>query len=287
MTQDTPGTESKDKTENTSHENSEWIALNDESRDIWNQNAGFWDDFMGDSGNRFHRELVAPTAERLLALQPGESVLEIACGAGLFARQMAQAGANVYATDFSVVFIERAKQRAGEYAGKITFQVLDATNAAQLLALGVHRFEAVVCNMALMDMPTIEPLFSALPHLLKPGGRFVFTIMHPCFNGHVVRVVEEYERNGEIELVHALKISQYRTVKPKKGIGVQGQPVPQFYFHRPLSVLLGAGFRAGFVVDGIEEPAFVQTPDNPRSLHAGNFSELPMVLAVRFRLPYL
>ena len=67
-------------------------ALNEESRAIWDTNAAFWDDYMGDAGNDFHRELVAPAAARLLALQPGETVLEIACGAGLFARQMAQAG---------------------------------------------------------------------------------------------------------------------------------------------------------------------------------------------------
>ncbi len=36
--------------------------------------------------------------------------------------------------------------------------------------------------MALMDMADIEPLFSALRELLKPGGRFVFTVCHPAFN---------------------------------------------------------------------------------------------------------
>jgi hypothetical protein len=44
---------------------------------------------MGDSGNDFQRLLVAPASERLLNLGPGEMVLEIACGNGVFALRMA------------------------------------------------------------------------------------------------------------------------------------------------------------------------------------------------------
>jgi len=68
---------------------SEAIDLNEETRAMWNQKASFWDERMGD-GNDFHRLLVSPAAERLLNLQPGETVLEIACGNGVFSRRMAQ-----------------------------------------------------------------------------------------------------------------------------------------------------------------------------------------------------
>ncbi len=67
-------------------------SLNQEVHDIWNQNAPFWDDYMGE-GNNFHKLLVGPAAERLLKLQPDELVLEIACGNGAFARRMVQLGA--------------------------------------------------------------------------------------------------------------------------------------------------------------------------------------------------
>jgi hypothetical protein len=42
-------------------------ALNQEVRDIWNQNAHFWDERMGE-GNAFHKILIEPTQERLLNL---------------------------------------------------------------------------------------------------------------------------------------------------------------------------------------------------------------------------
>lgn len=260
-------------------------TLNETSRAIWNQNAAFWDDYMGDAGNDFHRELVAPAAERLLALSPDETVLEIACGAGLFARRMAELGAQVVATDFSGTFIERAKARATQVADRIEFRLADATNEAQLLALGERRFDAAVANMALMDMPEIEPLFAALSRLLKPGGRFVFTVSHPCFNtSGSSRVVEEEDREGEIITTYAMKLTRYLRFAPAKGLGIRGQPEKQYYFDRPIHMLFAAAFRAGFVLDGLEEPGFDHPSDNPRALNAGNFREFPLVLAARFRL---
>jgi ubiquinone/menaquinone biosynthesis C-methylase UbiE len=56
-------------------------ALNDQVRDIWNQNAEFWDQRMGE-GNVFHKTLIEPTQERLLNVRAGEQILDIACGNG-------------------------------------------------------------------------------------------------------------------------------------------------------------------------------------------------------------
>ena len=130
----------------------EFEALNQEQRDIWEQNAHFWDDRMGDEGNRYHNELVAPAQERLLDLRPADLVLDIACGNGQFARRMAQLGARVVALDFSKGMIERAKSRTSENPDRIEYSVIDATDEGALMALGERRFDAAVCTMALMDM---------------------------------------------------------------------------------------------------------------------------------------
>ncbi len=120
----------------TAENTSQPVDLNEETRNLWNQKASFWDDRMGDSGNDFQRLLVAPASERLLNLQPGETVLEIACGNGVFTRRMAQPGIHVIATDFSEQFLERARARPSEYADRIEYHLLDATHEDQISPSG-------------------------------------------------------------------------------------------------------------------------------------------------------
>lgn len=62
--------------------------LNQKASGIWDRNAGFWDGHFKE-GNDFHRLLVSPSIERLLELQPGEQVLDVACGNGALARRLA------------------------------------------------------------------------------------------------------------------------------------------------------------------------------------------------------
>ena len=185
--------------------NTELKTLNQEVQEIWNQNAEWWDEQIGSEGNNFHRTLIVPATERLLALQKDELVLDIACGNGQFSRRMAQLGAQVVALDFSEKFIGRAKARSTGYTDRITYRVIDATDTDQLMTLGKRRFDAAVCTMALMDIATIEPLASTLSQVLKAGGRFVFSLMHPCFNSTGCKaVVEKEERDGELIITHSI-----------------------------------------------------------------------------------
>lgn len=156
--------------------------LNTVGRDLWDQKAAFWDNLHGDEGNRFHRSLVSPSVERLLDLQPGERVLDIACGNGVMARRLAALGGQVTAVDFSAALIEKARTRQQAAGTPISYAVADATDETALLSLGEGQFEAITCTMALMDMPVITPLYRAVRRLLTPTGRFVFATSHPAFN---------------------------------------------------------------------------------------------------------
>ena len=259
-------------------------ALNMQAQDAWNQNAKFWDERMGE-GNQFQSILIGPATERLLTLQPGELVLEIACGNGVFARRLAQLGAQVIATDFSENLLGQARKRTIGYGNSIEYRYIDATNEEQLIALGERRFDAAVCNMAIMDVASIESMMSALSQLLKIDGRFVFSVMHPCFNNPKVKLgLEEEDRNGEIVTEYFVKSAKYKDIPPQKGLAMIGQPVPHYYFHRPLNVLFNTCFQAGFVLDGLEEPTFGPEDSGARAFSWTNFKEIPPVLVARMRL---
>lgn len=258
-------------------------ALTRETREIWDQKADFWDERMGE-GNAFQRVLVGPAVERLLALQPGEVVADICCGNGVFARRLAQLGASVVAADFSPRFIERSRARSEAQGLQIEYRVADATDEARVLSLGEGRFDAAVCNMALMDMTTIEPLLRAVPRLLKPGGRFVFAVPHPCFNNNETRMsLEREDREGTMVERYAVQVANYLHQSPVKGMGMPGEPMPHYYFHRSLGELLGACFAAGLVLDGIEEPAFPHDPALDGKLGWHTLRGIPPVFAARLR----
>ncbi len=260
-------------------------AFTEETQIIWDQKAAFWDELMGNEGNRYHANHVEPTVERLLAALPGERIWDVACGNGTFARRLAGLGVSVVATDFSAGLLGYAQKRSAQAGLKIDYHLIDATDEAQLLTLGEARFNAVVCNMALMDMTTIEPLAKAAARALKPGGRFVFSVPHPCFNSNAMTMVAEQEdKEGVLVDTYSLKISSYLTLPPGKGAGAAGEPVPHYYFHRPLHVLLNAFFRVGFSLDGLEEPAYLPQTPSQQVLSWANFKDFPPLLAARLRL---
>ncbi len=254
------------------------------SRKAWERNAEFWNERMGE-GNRWHKELVAPATWRLLDLKQGERVLDLACGNGLFARAMARKGARVVACDFSRGLIEVAKANPDPINRGIRYRVVDATSRRQMLSLGRHCFDAAVCNMALMDMAEIGPLFGSLGDLLRKNGRFVFSVCHPCFNSSRAGFYRETVKlRGRPAKVSGVKVHGYLTSFRGKGEAILGQPVLQDYFERPLSILLGALFRAGFVVDGIEEPSFTKGALSKAGQWGRRISEIPPVLVVRARI---
>ena len=263
-------------------------ALARQVHEAWERKAAFWDEMMGE-GNAFQRVLIGPATERLLRVLPGETVLDVACGNGVFSRRLAELGARVVAVDFSEKFVELARARTEKagYGDAVEYLVADATDEKRMLGLGEERFDAVVCNMALMDMPVIDPLIRALRRLLKPNGRFVFSVQHPAFNSNAVRLALEVEdREGALVETYSVKVTGYLQVPPGKGAGIPGEPVAHPYFHRPLSELFGACFRVGFAVDGMEEPSFTKSEDgsrSARSLSWEDFVGIPPVLVVRTR----
>jgi SAM-dependent methyltransferase len=258
------------------------LSANEENRSAWDANAEVWDAKMADQGNEFVNLLQWPVIQPLLNVQPGQKILDIACGNGLFSRRLAALGADVVAIDYSAELIMRAKARKSD---RITYQMMDVTDESALLTLGEHIFESALCNMALFDIADIRPIFRALPHLLKPGGCFVFSLTHPAFNNaSSVHMAEEWDDAG-MKTRYSVKISRYMTPYHAQGVALRDQPKPQLYFERPIQYYLKLGFENGFVVDAFEERAFPEghPQNNPLAL-GGNFSEIPAVLVARMRL---
>ena len=216
----------------------------------WEKNAQFWDDYMGDESNYFHRDLVRPKVTKLLDIKKGDFVLDIACGNGNYSEYLAQKGAKVVAFDYSEKMIQLAVKRRQAFSDSIEFKVCNETQYDELLKLKRNTlYDKAIANMAIMDIADIRSLFSALNTLLRMDGVFVFVTHHPCFT---------YPDND------------YFTHAIEKGEAIPKQPVLQNYYHRSVQEIFNIAFENGFVIDGFHEVPF-------------EGEKVPIIMIVRLR----
>ncbi len=265
-------------------------GIHQENRAAWEAKATWWDELHGDAGNPFHRTVVSPAVEELLALQPGELVVDIGCGSGQLARRLAVLGAQVLGVDGAAAFQAPAARRAqalpADVQARLHWRQVDATDEEALSALGEGRFDAAVSTMALMDIPDIAPLHRAVVRLLRPGGRFVVAVAHPAFNNAgVVRVAEMDDRDGVLTTRVSLKVADYLTPVVRRAAGAPGEPLPHYDFHRPLQQLLAPAFAAGLLLDGLLEPAFPAGGEGRSPFSWQAYSEIPPTVVYRLRKP--
>lgn len=261
---------------------SDWPALRAEALRIWNDIAADWDAYMGDAGNDFHNQLIKPAVTRLLRPGPAMKILELGCGAGLYARDMEAMGADVVATDGSVAFLRIARQRNA--GNRVQFAELDVTAQAHWDALRARHpsFDGAVANMVVMDVPDFSVMCRNMARALRPGGVWVFSLMHPCFSSPEIGFVAE--RSGsERQARNGVTIYRYLDVEPYRGYGIRSQPERHYYFHRPLHVIVQALAACGFALNGMEEPAFAADGNEGQPLSWSSMPHIPPAMILRAR----
>ncbi len=123
-------------------------------------------------GSTFQRE--ARIVSHALRLSGAETVLDLACGPGIYARRFARevSRGTVIAMDLSLAMLEHGEQLLQDNG--ITNVLLLQGNA---LALPFDRtsFDVINCAAALHLFGDLSRTFSEVERVLRPGGRFVFS----------------------------------------------------------------------------------------------------------------
>jgi SAM-dependent methyltransferase len=132
-----------------------------------------------DSGRDYYRyEFFGPAQVALCGDVAGARLLDVGCGSGYFAREMARRGARVVGVDLSPRMVEHARAHEAAAPLGIEYRVLDAAEVAAAFDAG--SFDVATSCLALQDMPAPEAVLRAAHAVLRPGGRFVLSISHPC-----------------------------------------------------------------------------------------------------------
>ena len=111
-------------------------------------------------------------AERA-ALQPGETALDICCGTGDLALELAPRvgpGGRVVGCDFSEPMLDLAREKAAERgAAGVRFEWADALE----LPYDSERFDAVTVGFGARNLADLDRGMREMGRVLKPGGRAV------------------------------------------------------------------------------------------------------------------
>jgi ubiquinone/menaquinone biosynthesis C-methylase UbiE len=175
--------------------------------------------------------LVDPTVTLLIGDVEGQELLSLACGQGQDARLLAGLGATVTGVDISEEMLRHARRHEQAERHGITYVHGDAQDLA---GFDDESFDGVLCHMALMDIPSLAPALTSVARVLRGGGWFVFSIVHPCYGGHVA-VVADY-----------LADQRYRKRVPPSWL-------PAHAYHRPLGTYVNELTGAGFRIDRLAE----------------------------------
>jgi SAM-dependent methyltransferase len=108
----------------------------------------------------------------------GDRVLDIGCGQGRLSRHLAKLGAEVIGVDVSAEMLGRARASGPP---NITYIQADITGHPGWW--DGRPFDGCTCEMALMDIDDLAGALSTVAEVLRPGGWFVASIVHPCLPG--------------------------------------------------------------------------------------------------------
>jgi len=252
------------------------------SKTDWGPVAQWYDQLVGEAGSEFHREIVLPGVLRLLDPQPGQRILDVACGQGVLARLLAAKGAEVTGVDASKELIELAKTHNSSLPtahGPVpTYSIADAR---ELSFLPENDFTSAACILAIQNIHPIQPVFTGISRALIPQGRVVIVMMHPCF-----RSPRETSWGwDEQQKVQYRRVNRYLLPRKHPIVAHPGQKTGEYTwtFHKPIETYVKALRGANLLIDALEEWTSHKTSTSGPRAAAENVArkEIPLFLALR------
>lgn len=111
----------------------------------------------------------------------GKKILDLGCGEGGYSRELARRGAQVVSVDCSKSALCYAMEQAEKENLAIRHYLRNSNN---LFGIENDFFDIVLCSMMLMDCEDFDGTIKAAARVLKPGGKLLASVLHPCFDGN-------------------------------------------------------------------------------------------------------
>lgn len=184
--------------------------------EAFSRTAEKYDAFAGDHPHQTRmRNKVYAHVQRFVPA--GSRILELNCGTGTDAVELARRGYPIHATDIAPGMLERLRDKISHYdlSEKITWQQLSFTDLGQ--AQGAP-FDAVFSDLGGLNcIPDLSSVIAQLPNVLKPNGLVTWVLMPPVclwemaeiLRGHPRLAFRRFARNGTPAQLEGLHFPVY------------------------------------------------------------------------------
>jgi len=217
-------------------------------RAAWDHAADAYAEGLSSGRDYYRLEFFGPAQVALCGDVAGKRLLDVGCGTGYFAREMARRGAMVTGVDLSEGMIRHARDEEAASPLGIEYQITDAADVAT--HFGPASFDVATSCLALQDMPAVDAVLRGVHDVLRPGGRFVASITHPCTD----TPFREWERD-EAGRKRWLCIDRYFERTPIELTWLRwSYPFTTAALHVPLEDWFAWILGAGFELRGFREP---------------------------------
>jgi ubiquinone/menaquinone biosynthesis C-methylase UbiE len=243
--------------------------MTDSSTTSWDAIADDWTRHA--DANDYRNVFLMPVTLELLGNVYGKTILDVGCGEGGYCRRLHDLGANVTGIDGSARLIETAVQRSGD-AGHYLVR-----NANNLHGLADAVFDIVLATMSLMDVEDYSGSVSEVHRVLRPGGRFLMSITHPCFSSHG----SKWKRHDDGHFEH-YQVDRYFDRQAWEEYVTDKFSHAVLFRHMPLGDFINPLTALGFKMTRFHEP--VPTEDQIRqSKRLERLQRIPLVLFMEWQ----
>lgn len=233
----------------------EGLTPNVGQRDHWFEDLA---DHMGAAYDRYaHTKGTVQEVDFVvdaLGLRAGVRVLDVGCGTGRHAHELARRGIVVHGIDISERFIDLARRDAPNGA---TFERADARSM-----IFVEEFDAVICLcQGAFGMMTAggedEAVIAGMARALKPNGMLALSAFNAYF-------AVKYHEGADFDAVGG--VSHERTeIRNEQGVAKTVDLWTGCYTPRELRLLLGAHGLSVAAVNSVEPGAYRSDPATTES----------------------
>src|SRR3989338_7911676 len=243
----------------------------------WSPVASWYHELIKSGKGTYQHDVILPNILRLLNPKKDQTILDLACGPGFFAREFRKSGAKVIGIDISPELIAFAKKEVRD----VEFFVASADAIPMVKEKSV---DVVTIILSLQNIENMAGVFAECQRVLKSRGRLFLVLNHPAFR---IPKASEWgwdEQRG----VQYRRLDNYLSEARAK-IEMHPGDDPSVYtwsFHRPLQVYMKALAKQGFCISRMEE--WISNRQGPKgkrfaaSEHARK--EIPLFLGLEERI---